>query len=71
MKKKILIIGGCGYIGSRLISFFDKKYFNIEVLDYEIDGDPIKINNYKTDFKNISINHLKKHDYIILLAAHS
>jgi len=71
MKKKILIIGGCGYIGSRLISFFDKKYFNIEVLDYEIDGDPIKINNYKTDFKNITINHLKRYDYIILLAAHS
>lgn len=71
MKKKILIIGGCGYIGSRLINFFDKKYYKIEILDNEMCGDPIKINNYKTDFKNISINHLKKHDYIILLAAHS
>ncbi len=71
MKKKILIIGGCGYIGSRLINFFDKKKFDIKVLDYEIYGDPIKINNYKTDFKNLNKNHLRKYDYIILLAAHS
>jgi nucleoside-diphosphate-sugar epimerase len=71
MKKKILIIGGCGYIGSRLISFFDKKNFVIKVLDYEMYGDPIKINDYKTDFKNLTTNHLKKYDYIILLAAHS
>jgi nucleoside-diphosphate-sugar epimerase len=69
--KKILIIGGCGYIGSRLISFFDKKYFSIEILDNETYGDPIKINNYKTDFKNLSIKQLKKYDYIIFLAAHS
>ena len=55
MKKKILIIGGCGYIGSRLISFFDKKYFLVEILDNETYGDPIKINNYKSDFKNLSI----------------
>jgi len=71
MKKKILIIGGCGYIGSRLINFFDKKYYKTEILDNEIYGDPIKINNYKTDFKDITINHLQKYNYIILLAAHS
>ncbi len=71
MKKKILIIGGCGYIGSRLISFFDKKNFHVRVLDCEMYGDPIGINNYKTDFKNITTSNLKKYDYIIFLAAHS
>ena len=71
MKKKILIIGGCGYIGSRLISFFDKKYFLVEILDNETYGDPIKINNYKSDFKNLSINKLKKYDFLVFLAAHS
>ena len=69
--KKILIIGGCGYIGSRLISFFDKKYFSVKILDNETYGDPLKINNYKTDFKNLSTNQLKKYDYIVFLAAHS
>ena len=53
MKKKILIIGGCGYIGSRLFSFFDDKNFDVKVLDCEMYGDPCKINNYKTDFKNL------------------
>ena len=71
MKKKILIIGGCGYIGSRLISFFDKKYFLVEILDNETYGDPIKINNYKSDLKNLSINKLKKYDFLVFLAAHS
>ena len=71
MKKKILIIGGCGYIGSRLFNFFDRKLFSIKILDNETYGDPNKINNHKTDFKNLSINQLKKNDYIIFLAAHS
>ena len=71
MKKKILIIGGCGYIGSRLISFFDKKEFEVEILDCEMYGDPVGINNYKTDFKNLNIKNLKKYNYIIFLAAHS
>ena len=71
MKKKILIIGGCGYIGSRLFNFFDRKLFSIKILDNENYGDPSKINNHKTDFKNLSINQLKKNDYIIFLAAHS
>jgi UDP-glucose 4-epimerase len=71
MKKKILIVGGCGYIGSRLISFFDKEYFEIKVLDNQTNGDPLKINNYKIDYKNLTTGTLKKFDYIIFLAAHS
>lgn len=71
MKKKILIIGGCGYIGSRLISFFDKKKFQVKILDYEMYGDPIRINDYKTDFKSLHTKALKKYNYIIFLAAHS
>ena len=71
MKKKILIIGGCGYIGSRLISFFNKRNFQVKILDCEMYGDPTGINNYKTDFKNMTTSRLKKYDYIIFLAAHS
>lgn len=71
IREKILIIGGCGYIGSRLINFFDKKKFLVKILDNEMYGDPAKINNYKTDFKNLSKKDLKKYNHIILLAAHS
>lgn len=70
-KKKILIIGGCGYIGSRLLSFFDKKDFIIKILDIEMSGDPAKINNYKIDYNNLSIKNLSKYNYVIFLAAHS
>ncbi len=71
MRKKILIVGGCGYIGSRLISFFDKVHFEIKVLDIQMNGDPLKINNYKIDYKNLTTRTLKKFDHIIFLAAHS
>mgnify|MGYP006095591149 CR=1 FL=1 len=62
-KKKILIIGGCGYIGSRLLSFFDKKDFIIKILDIEMSGDPAKINNYKIDYNNLSIENLSKYNF--------
>ena len=71
MRKKILIIGGCGYIGSRLISFFNKKEFQVKILDNEMYGDPTKINNYNKDFGIISSKILKLYDHIIFLAAHS
>ena len=71
MKKKILIIGGCGYIGSRLISFFNKKEFQVKIMDNEMYGDPTNINNYNNDFDIISSNNLKLYNYIIFLAAHS
>ena len=71
MRKKILIVGGCGYIGSRLISFFDKVHFEIKVLDIQMNGDPLKINNYKIDYKNLTTRTLKQFDHIIFLAAHS
>lgn len=70
-KKRVLIIGGCGYIGARLIKFFDKKDFIIKILDNEMSGDPTKINNYKIDFNNLSIKNLSKYNYAIFLAAHS
>ena len=33
--KKILITGGCGFIGSHLSEFFFKKYKNAEILIYD------------------------------------
>lgn len=67
--KKILIIGGCGYIGSQLFNFLNKKY-NVESVDLELFGNP-KIQNSKINFKNLSEDYLSQFSDIILLAGHS
>ena len=66
---KILLIGGCGYIGSQLFNFLDKKY-NVESVDLELFGNP-KIKNSKINFKNLSEDYLSQFSDIILLAGHS
>lgn len=69
--KKILIIGGKGYIGSRLIEdFFD--YYDIESVDLEhFSSFNSKIVNHKVDYFHLEKEFLQKFENIILLAGHS
>jgi nucleoside-diphosphate-sugar epimerase len=68
--KKILIIGGNGYIGSRLYEY---------LLDLEYDVDNVDIcwfgkiydSTYIVDYKNLTKEYLSKYSHIILLAGHS
>jgi UDP-glucose 4-epimerase len=66
---KILLIGGCGYIGSQLFNFLNKKY-NIESVDLELFGNP-GIDNYKINYKDLTEDYLLQFSDIILLAGHS
>lgn len=68
MNKKILIIGGCGYIGSRLYLEL-QKFFQVQSLDLEWFGNP-GIENIKQDYKDITKQFLVSFDIIILLAGH-
>lgn len=78
--KKILITGGCGFIGSNLVEFFLKKKFKIIVLDkYNFINNWGWLENLKT--KNIEVKlgdirdfdfvnkHIKNVDSVIHLAA--
>ena len=78
-KKKILITGGCGYVGTSLIDYLLKLDFEIICLDLMIYGDKSikafsKYNNikfYKEDIRktgNIE-KYFTKLDYVIHLAA--
>jgi len=68
MKKKVLLIGSSGYIGSRFYYECFKKY-NISNVDINLSHD--KKITIKEDFVNLSTDFINKHDIIILLAGHS
>lgn len=73
MKKneKILIIGGCGYLGSRLYQFLKSKNYSVDTLDNESFGNYINAKNYKRDYAKLTKSFLKKYKVVILLAGHS
>ena len=62
MKKKVLITGGAGYVGSFLADELIKKNYQVSVLDLFLYGSDVfesnKINLIKGDIRNINL--LKK-----------
>lgn len=68
----ILLIGGCGYIGSYLFDkLSDEKSFNIDICDSEIRGNQnnkvIKYNLYE----ELNEDELKNYDFVLWFAGHS
>lgn len=72
-KKKILVIGSDGYIGSALINFLKKKNFNVTTVDtgYFRDGnlEKCKQSNLNIDVRKLKEEIIKKFDLVIFLAA--
>ena len=67
----ILIIGGCGYIGSRLYLYLVDKFDCVDTLDTEQFGNYVNKKNIKKDFKNINPKDLQKYDVVIHLGGYS
>lgn len=65
---KILILGGSGYIGSKLLHAYADKY---EVKSIDLNWYSENLKSSVRDYKNISIEELKNYNSIILLAGHS
>jgi UDP-glucose 4-epimerase len=70
MKKKILIIGGNGYIGSRLYEYLLHLNYNVDNLDLCWYGNFYK-ETIQADYKNITKEQLSQYTHIILVAGHS
>jgi nucleoside-diphosphate-sugar epimerase len=69
---KILIIGGCGYIGSALFAkFCNNSNYQVTTVDVEWFGNFINPNNIKLDFGVLDENFLAQYNTIILVAANS
>jgi nucleoside-diphosphate-sugar epimerase len=65
-----LILGGCGYIGSKLFNYLKQKNYEVKSLDLEIFGNP-NIPNTKANYNALTKEDIARFDNIILLAGHS
>lgn len=67
---KILIIGGCGYIGSALFSKLSSIH-SVDTVDLEWFGNYSNPKNIKKDFSELTEEFLDNYEVIIFLAANS
>tara|TARA_E500000331_G_scaffold250888_1_gene241311 strand:+ start:938 stop:1870 length:933 start_codon:yes stop_codon:yes gene_type:complete len=66
----VLLIGGCGYIGSRLFQVLNEKHA-VDSVDIEWYGNHINRFNIVKDFAELTKKEIEYYDVIILLAGHS
>ena len=66
----VLLIGGCGYIGSSLFNHLKERY-NVQTVDLEWYGNFVNPHNTIKDFAKLTKNDLGDFDVIVLLAGHS
>ena len=69
--EKVLIIGGCGYIGSRLFQYLSEKKYSVDTVDTEWFGNFVNPKNIKCNYNTLSKKFLNSYGVIILLAGHS
>lgn len=69
MAKSVLVIGGNGYIGSRLVYDLQSMY-HLDIVDVCWFGKNL-VDSFQEDYKNLTKEYLSKFDTIILLAGHS
>ena len=74
MKKKLLLVGGAGYIGNSIIKHFLKLDYEISIVDnliyYQKFKYKNKVNFFKGDFLNLlkMKNFINQQDYVVFLA---
>lgn len=66
--KNVLVIGGSGYIGNRLVNHLSKK-FNCHTADIKWFGGPDS--TFTQDYATLTIDVLSAYSHVILLAGHS
>lgn len=70
-KDKIVILGGCGYLGAKLFEYLVQNKFIVDTVDLEWYGNSNNSKNIKKDYSTLTKNFFKKYSIVILLAGHS
>jgi nucleoside-diphosphate-sugar epimerase len=68
--KKVLILGGCGYIGTHLGNFLQDE-FDVSSVDLEWYGNHGVDQNTLKDFNDLTTDEISAYDVVVLLAGHS
>jgi UDP-glucose 4-epimerase len=71
MKNRVLLIGGCGYIGSFLYKKLYLEGINVNVCDQLTRGNKLEISIDPKNYKDLDRNYLNSHDLVIWFAGHS
>ena len=74
MVKKILILGGVGYLGSMLYTYLKFSCPNVsqvDSVDLEWFGNETGIPNTRCDYRELDRARIREYDVVILVAAHS
>ncbi len=69
--EKVLVIGGCGYIGTRLVQTVKVQGYDTMSMDLNWFGNHTTGENLQQDFRHIDAMYLSQFAAVILLAGHS
>ncbi len=69
--QKILLIGGCGYIGCYLYQQLERAGFAVTVVDQLKRGNPLGLNVIEDDYANLQQDFLGQFDAVLWFGGHS
>ena len=69
--RKLLLLGGTGYIGSRLYRYLASRGVAVDTVDLELRGNRINLDNIRMDYRDLTAQFLSAYDVVVLLAGHS
>src|ERR1700722_4243741 len=67
----VLLLGGCGYIGSAVRLHLEEQGMRVQSVDLELRGNPLNCKNLKADYRSLDRLFLQSFDTIVFLAAHA
>lgn len=70
-RPNVLLIGGCGYIGSYLYGRMIEAGWKLFVCDKLLKKNPLSIPLFQKDYSNLSVEELSSFDVVVWFAGHS